>query len=387
MSSNNIIKISAAGAGKTWDICHDALSAVEHGGQKVLITTYTNRGAESIRREIRKQNDGVLSPNVVIKTWYEFLLSECIRPYQSALKGVAINEIRSFDFSQMYERVNYAKTGTKPRYLTTQADVRANEASNLSLLLNQLSGNRVIQRIEQIYGMIYFDEVQDLCGADIDLIKLLIDSKVGIVCCGDHKQATYSTHNTQKNKKLTGTNIWVFFEKLSQQGKVEIERKLITRRFNKQICSFANAVFPIGDPITTSMHETTEHDGVYIIIKKDVERYIERYQPQVLRYDVKTDALGYRAVNFGACKGETFDRVLIFPNGPFEQYLLKQKSFASPEKYYVAVTRPRHSLAFVLDTLPAKVQSFEKDTIRLGEEEITCYKYLAGEQMSDANKE
>ncbi len=132
MLSKNIVKISAAGAGKTWDICHDALAVTEAGDKKVLITTYTNRGANSIRNEIRKQNQGVLSPQVHVKTWYEFLMSDLIKPYQSSLEGVSINEIKTFDFSEMYGKVNYEKQGTKSRYLTDHSLVRVNEASNVN---------------------------------------------------------------------------------------------------------------------------------------------------------------------------------------------------------------------------------------------------------------
>lgn len=277
MSLNNIIKISAAGSGKTWDICHDALEATSSTEKKVLITTYTNRGAESVRKEIKKQNYGVLSQKVIIKTWYDFLMSELIKPYQTALSGVEINEIKTFDFSHMFGNVNFAQNGTKSRYLTNKSLVRANEASNLAIFLNERSGGKAIRRLENIYEKIYFDEVQDLCGSDIDILRLLIDSQIDVICCGDSKQATYSTHNTNKNKKMTGSNVWIFFEILHKQNKVSIERNLNTRRFNAQICTFANQVFPIGDAISTIMNDVTEHDGVYIISKSDVYKYYNNF--------------------------------------------------------------------------------------------------------------
>ena len=43
---NNKAKMSAAGSGKTWDICHEALEVVTHTDKRALIVTYTNRGAE-----------------------------------------------------------------------------------------------------------------------------------------------------------------------------------------------------------------------------------------------------------------------------------------------------------------------------------------------------
>ena len=220
MSSSNLVKISAAGSGKTWDICHDALESTSSTACKVLITTYTNRGAESIRNEIRKQNCGVLSSKVIIKTWYEFLLSEMIRPYQTSMSGIKINEVKSFDFSRMYGNTNYGKTGTKKRYLTSGHNVGANEASEFVIQLNRMSDGKVIARMEKIYSKIYFDEIQDLSGYDIEIINLLLSSSIDVICCGDNKQATYSTHNAKKNKNQTGPNIWFFFERMEKNGLV-----------------------------------------------------------------------------------------------------------------------------------------------------------------------
>ena len=80
---NNTAKMSAAGSGKTWDICHEALESVKRNDKRSLIVTYTNRSTESARQEIRKQNDDVLHPRIIVKTWYRFLLSDMIKPYQT----------------------------------------------------------------------------------------------------------------------------------------------------------------------------------------------------------------------------------------------------------------------------------------------------------------
>ena len=57
-------------------------------------------------------------------------------------------------------------------------------------------------------------------------------------------------------------------------------------------------------------------------------------------------------MNFGIAKGLQFDRVLILPNNPIKKYLktgdIKHVE-KSKEKLCVAVTRARHSVAFVFD--------------------------------------
>jgi hypothetical protein len=55
-------------------------------------------------------------------------------------------------------------------------------------------------------------------------------------------------------------------------------------------------------------------------------------------------------MNFGISKGSTFDRVLIFPTTPMRQYLEHRdpSKLKRPESLYVAVTRARYSVAFVV---------------------------------------
>lgn len=370
----NIIKISAAGAGKTYGICHDALDVVANSDKRVLIVTYTNRGEKAVETEIRKQNKGVLHPRVAIKTWYHFLLSDAIKPYQRYISvDCPFNIVKGLDFSKTYGFVNIHKKGTKLRYLTSVGNVLSNYASECACILEEKTVGKVVERLTEIYSNIYFDEVQDLAGYDIDFLKLLLDSDISITCCGDNKQATYCTHNTRKNKKQTGKNIWHFFSGLKNVYK---EKNLVSRRFNKDICFFANMLFPVDDPITTMMDVKTEHDGVFLIDVSDVDAYYKQFQPQVLRYDVKTNTEKYCAVNFGACKGETFDRVLIYPNGPLTNFVMNGTALNAPEKYYVAVTRPRYSIAFALETLPDTLKGFEDEVLNCGDSQIRCLKYI-----------
>ena len=243
--------------------------------------------------------------------------------------------------------------------------------------LNSISGNKIIQRLCKIYDSILFDEIQDLAGRDIEILSLLMKSKISIVCCGDSKQATFKTHNAKKYKSKTGRNIWEFIMELKRDGLITVDINLNSRRFNEQICSFANKVFPSDYPITTIMRDITEHDGVFLIEKYDVEKYYNIFHPQVLKYDVKTNSIDYHSINFGACKGETFDRVLIFPNKKFVDFIMKGTALNAPEKYYVAVTRPKYSLAIVLDSIPQLLNGYEEYIISQNSTSIRSLKFIA----------
>lgn len=377
MQLNNTIKIEAAGAGKTYGICKEALQLADkdESNKKILILSYTNRGIDSIKKEIRKQNCGVLSHRIEIMTWYSFLLSEMIKPYQTVLFG--INEIKSIDFSEAYGKINFRKTGSKERYINVYGDVRSNATGELALYIDKHNRGKTINRLSEIYNHIYIDEVQDMAGYDLDIIEQLMKSNIAITCVGDNKQATFKTNNSMKNKKLSGTNIWFFFQKMIQENIVSIEKKLISRRFNQEICNFANEVYPNENSMETSMKEQTEHDGVVLIKKEDVSVYYDYFKPTVLKFDRRTSTDGYYSINFGECKGMTFERVLIYPNGPFKEFLLKKKKLGSPQKYYVAATRSKYSIAFVLDKLPKETEWLKRETLVMGDELIDIVRYIA----------
>ena len=65
------------------------------------------------------------------------------------------------------------------------------------------------------------------------------------------------------------------------------------------------------------------------------------------------------AVNIGVAKWQTFDRVVIFPTKPMLEYLENRdpSKLKEPEKLYVAVTRARFSVAFVIPNPTKKARS------------------------------
>lgn len=83
---------------------------------------------------------------------------------------------------------------------------------------------------------------------------------------------------------------------------------------------------------------------------EDVDSYLNSFNPVQLRNSKSTTVSSKRPVmNFGASKGQSFDRVLIYPTAPIIKWILKGSEL-KPEarsKLYVAVTRARYSVAFV----------------------------------------
>ena len=102
----------------------------------------------------------------------------------------------------------------------------------------------MIKRLEKIYDTVFFDEVQDLSGYDLEIIRLIAASSINLVCVGDPKQATFKTNNGQKNKNISGSSMELFFKSLEKTHSALITYNTVSRRFNGVICRFANDVYP-----------------------------------------------------------------------------------------------------------------------------------------------
>ena len=72
----NLLLIAAAGAGKTTYVVREALKSRD----KVLITTFTTENEAEIKKKIIKEK-GFIPENIVVQTWFSFLLEHGVRPY------------------------------------------------------------------------------------------------------------------------------------------------------------------------------------------------------------------------------------------------------------------------------------------------------------------
>lgn len=98
-------------------------------------------------------------------------------------------------------------------------------------------------------------------------------------------------------------------------------------------------------------NENNLHKGVFVISSSDVKEYYDSFRPMILRYDKQTNCEYTEVINFGVSKGMTFERVPIYPNQPLVKLIKNDTLLKSPEKYYVAVTRAKHSVCIVIDNM------------------------------------
>ena len=343
----NKIVIAAAGSRKTTLIVEGAL---KHAEKRILILTYTIENLRLINDYLIQKN-GAIPANVTVQSWYSFLLADGVRPYQNYVYDET--RIPSIHFQEGRSAPYARKSDIGKYFLTKSKRIYTDKIAEFACLCNSKSEGLVINRLESIYDYVYIDEVQDLAGYDFDFLELLLESNICVTVVGDNRQATYFTNCSPKNCQFKGKNIINLFEHWETSGTCKIFEKCECYRCNQKICDFSDKLYP-DMPKTKSLNATqTGHDGIFIVCEDELNNYIDRYSPQILRDTAKTCTWGLPALNFGLAKGQNFDRVLIFPNKPIKDYLkngdpLKLKAITKA-KFYVGLTRDRYSVAFIYE--------------------------------------
>lgn len=342
--AKNIAILAAAGSRKTQHIVDSAL-ALKSG--RVLIVTFTNKNQNQIVARI-EQKVGVVPPNITVMGWFSFLIQHCAKPYQSAVTKRPLL-ISGLNFNGRRHR--FTKRVDLKYFFDKNFCLYRDGVSDFVVQLNSKVHGAVVRRLERIFTHIFVDEVQDLVGYDLDVLDLLMHSRVTLCLVGDPRQYTLSTNLVSRNKKYRGAGLLEWFKERSAVCTLELRN--CSYRSNQKICDFADTVFP-NFPATESIGvPPSGHDGVFQVARENLNDYIAKHGPvTVLRNNKNVRTENLPAMNFGVAKGGTHDRVVIFPTEPMLQYLKDSDpgKLRAPEKLYVAVTRARYSVAFVVPT-------------------------------------
>lgn len=352
----NELLIASAGAGKTTLIVTEALNCSE----SVLITTFTEENEREIRKKVSKKNNGIIPSNITISTWFSFLIEHGAKPYQGKMTSKKItglnlvNKKSGLKYQTETHPVYYNEEDVEHHYFDSDFQIYSDKLSKFVFQCNKKSNGAVVERISAIFKNIFIDEVQDMAGYDLELIKLLFSTNSTVKMAGDPRQVTYHTHFSEKYKKYTNGKIQKFVENECKSLKCEIDTKKLSGSYrnNQIICDFANSLFPNYPKCNSLQEKKTGHDGVFLVKEKDVKKYLREYLPTQLRNsrrEKKVDP-NYEVKNYGESKGITRDRVLIYPTKKILNWIFEKKdfnNFDSQCKFYVAVTRAKYSVGIV----------------------------------------
>jgi DNA helicase-2/ATP-dependent DNA helicase PcrA len=232
--------------------------------------------------------------------------------------------------------------------------------SNFVVKCNAKLNGKIIDRLCRIYSHIFIDEIQDMAGYDLDIIKNLFNSSSEMIIVGDPRQSTFFTHPTDKYNKYQNGKIEDFIQKEVGTEKCEIDKKTLkaSHRNDEKICLYSSKLFPKLPESEACVCEvcrsySQDHVGIFLIKKQDVSNYILKYNPVQLRWDKRFEGFqDFPIYNFGDSKGMTFERVLIYPTKTIESWIRDNNTNLEEitrAKFYVALTRARQSVAIVMD--------------------------------------
>ena len=346
--------VACAGSGKTTRLVEDALA---DPAKRIAMVTYTNSNAREIVSKFNRLNSGVPG-HAHIMTWFGFLLRECARPYQREMYSE--RRIATLAFTNKRSTQGVPASNVKRFYFAEAGRIFSDKVAQFAAECESASSGAVTSRLADAYTDIFIDEFQDLAGWDLEVVEMLLRSDIRVTMVGDPRQFIYATNPSAKNKQYRGARIVDLVKKWKTEDLCIVDRMNESHRCSKAVCEFANGLWPGMDGMTPSHQNSDKHSGVFLVSKGHVSEYVASFWPQVLRHSRRTRTPGCEALNFGQAKGLQFDRVLIFPTGPIRTFLATGDLEAvekGKSRLHVAVTRARHSVAFVLDGNSAVVEN------------------------------
>ena len=344
----NRLTLAVAGSRKTQGLV-EACKAADVS-ERILVLTYTSTNQQELASRLdRLAGD---HPHIEVGGWFSFLLQNFVYPFLPLL--FPGGRIEGFDFDSPPQR--YAPTGSWQRYFNERGEVRRRHLPELAVRINQAGDGVCLNRLQRVYDRIMIDEVQDLCGYDLEILDLLMGSTMVLEMVGDIRQAVLATNEREtKHKKFMYMKIWNWFRAQEQAGRLLIEQRCETWRCAPEIAAFADSLFgPEWEfkPTVSLNIERTDHDGIFLITPEDVDEYNNRYHPILLRH---SKASGRRfdhleCLNFGKAKGLQRPRVLIVPTTDIGRLIIAGNKLDDQQaaNLYVGVTRAQHSVGFII---------------------------------------
>ena len=353
MSSKLII---AAGSGKTTFLVNESLKIQN---ETVLITTFTEANEREIKRKFIEIN-GFIPSNVVVQTWFSFLLQHGVKPYQNyvyegAVKGlVLVNQRSGLKYRYKGTPVYYnAETETKEHFFNKSMQIYSDKLAKFVVFANEKSSGLVIDRLSKVFNYIFVDEVQDLAGYDLSIIKYLVESPINLIMVGDPRQVTYHTHEEAKWSKYSEGKIKEFLVDNLSPDAIEIDEVSlnVSHRNYKDICILANKLYSDMPSCAYEEQEETSDKGVFIVKENDIDAFLQEYKATQIRHSIRTKANPQNEViNMGNSKGLTRERVLIYPTKDMENWMFDNSQllkFETKSKFYVAITRAQKTVGIV----------------------------------------
>jgi DNA helicase-2/ATP-dependent DNA helicase PcrA len=240
-------------------------------------------------------------------------------------------------------------------FFNSSFDVFSDKLAKLTIRCNEKSNGAVFERISKVFQKIYVDEVQDLAGYDLEVIRAFMLSDSDITLVGDPRQIVYLTHNGSKYRKYRGKVNEYLQEKCKKiTCSVDTTSLNVSYRNPHEICELSAKLYPeLPAPTSAVAQNSYKKPCLVLLHENEVHDYLMQIDCKQLRYRTTDSRVhkGYPVYNFGESKGLEFNNVILFPTNDMLQWLatnnaeLEQSTRA---KLYVAITRASKSVAVVV---------------------------------------
>ena len=346
---NSRLTLAVAGSGKTQSIVEECTQA--DASERILVLTYTAANQDELAKRLASEAGHL--QHLEVTGWFSFLIAHFVRPYLPF--AYAGKRVEGFDFeSPPQQRVGSSEWR---RYFTPQGYARRVHLAQAAHRVNDAAGGAPVRRLTRVFDRVLIDEVQDLCGWDLEILRLLMDSDLALDMVGDVRQAILATNpRERKNSQFMYLKIWSWFRTQERAGRLSIRQVNETRRCRPEIAALGDSLFApeLGFGATVSKNSlATDHDGIFLVRSSDVDAYVSQYGPLILRRQANSgrELDHLEPMNIGVSKGLSSDHVLIRPTDQFSRFLKSGTSLSEQQAayLYVAVTRARQSVAFILD--------------------------------------
>lgn len=357
-AKKNKIIIAAAGSGKT---THLVKEAINNPQKRILITTYTDANTQEIKAKFYEKV-GYIPKNIHIMPWFSFLLTHCVRPYQGQLFNRRVDNLILI---QGISAKGFPENNVRWHYFNSEGRIYSDKISKFAFKCNEINNGLVCWRLGLLYDAIFIDEIQDLAGWDLDLLNLLFNSRIEMLCVGDPRQGLLTTNNSNKHKNKSQTHLLDYFKSIQKEYELDIDTTSLSvnHRSVVEICDFSNSLYS-GDnwPKTTSDYQPRNipHTGVFIVDENYTMEYLSTFNPIQLKRNINVKVNpNYTSINYGKSKGLTLERTLIYPTDTMMDWLYRGKDLSDGTRcdFYVAITRARYSVGIVRKKKYAKYES------------------------------
>lgn len=282
----NKLIIAAAGAGKTTHLVNEALKIAS---DKVLITTFTESNEQEIKKKIFELN-GCIPSNIIVQTWFSFLIQQGVKPYQSFLYEnkvtglLLVNKKSGLKYCYNGKPVYYRESEVAQHYFTNDGRIYSDKLSKFVYKLNEINSGITIDRITRIYKYIFIDEVQDLAGYDLEIVDLLSRNNTNLLMIGDPRQVTYHTHEEAKNHKYSEGNIEDFIKERNLSIFVDKTTLNITHRNEKEFVTLLTLYIQNFHPAQLKQRKLL----VMMVYSLFTQRMLNRTWKNINQYSLET---------------------------------------------------------------------------------------------------